>query len=80
MPIFPVNVEIYVGNRLLATPISDLLSLPLSNARKGSGYHAFHYVTPYSLKDGRVHEIRVKLSRTDISLTNTPKSLICPSK
>jgi len=80
MPIFPANVDIFDRNRFLATRTADALSPPLVDARKGSGYHAFYYVPPYSLSDGRTHEIRVKLSGTDIELRNAPRQLICHSK
>jgi len=79
-PNLPLNVDIYDNNRLLATQTAEQFRPDLVRAGKGNGYHGFYYIPPYSLRDGQVHSIQVKLADTDINLMNTPKSIICPGR
>lgn len=76
-PNLPLNVDIYDGDRLLVTQTAEQFRPELASAGKGNGYHGFHYVPPYSLRDGLTHSIQVMLAGTNTALMNTPKSLIC---
>jgi len=60
---------------LLATVTADTFRQDLLNGRIGNGQHGFVYTPPASLKDGRTHTIRVKVSGTDVDLKNTPKAI-----
>src|SRR6266498_5014790 len=71
----PVDVDIYDGDTLLATVTADTFRQDLLNGRIGNGQHGFVYTPPASLKDGRTHTIRVKVSGTDVDLKNTPKAI-----
>jgi hypothetical protein len=71
----PIDVDIYDGDTLLATVTADTFRQDLLDARIGNGQHAFVYTSPASLKDGRTHTIRVKVSGTDADLKNTPKAI-----
>jgi hypothetical protein len=68
-----VNVDIYDGDHLIA-------SAPARLIRPDVGQHAFHYVVPPTLKDGRPHTISVRISETNITLTDIPKTFTCASK
>jgi hypothetical protein len=81
-----VKVDIFDGNRLLATvPANQLWKDPLSvdpgggNQLPGRGgnYHGFSYPLPESVKDGRPHVISVRFAGTGTSLAGSPKTITC---
>lgn len=74
-PDTPIDVDIYDGDTLLARVTANTFRQDLLNAGRGDGRHAFVYTLPASLKDGRTHTIRVKVSGTDVNLKNTPKEI-----
>ncbi|MEK6288853.1 MAG: glycosyltransferase [Acidobacteriota bacterium] len=76
-PDLPLEVDIYDGDRLLATVTADEYRKDLHDAGKGSGEHAFSYRVPASLRDGRAHSIRVRVALTDFDLGSTPKEINC---
>jgi hypothetical protein len=75
----PVRIELYDGDSLIATVSADLFRKDLQDAGKGNGAHGFEFPVPPALKDGRPHEIRVKVTDTGNGLIGTPKSLQCPN-
>jgi D-alanine transfer protein len=74
-PDTPIKVDIYDGDQLLASVLADRLRQDLKNGGKGDGKHGFRYRVPESLKDGKTHVIRIKISGTSIELKGTPKTL-----
>jgi SAM-dependent methyltransferase len=78
MPDTPIYVDIYDGDKLLATVLADRLREDLRTAGKGQGHHAFVFPVPRHLKDGKPHSIWVKISGSDIILSNPPKVIVCP--
>jgi hypothetical protein len=79
-----VKVDIFDGNRLLATvPANELWKNPLpidpgsGNQLPGRGgnYHGFSYPIPDSLKDGRSHLITVRFAGTGTSLAGSPRTI-----
>jgi membrane protein involved in D-alanine export len=76
-PQMPVSVDIYADGTLLATVRADLFRQDLADAAKGNGAHAFVYVPPTGVKDGRPHQTVVKISGTPIELSARPKSIVC---
>jgi len=78
-PDSPTDVEIYDGERLLATVQANLFRPDLLRGGKGNGRHGFRYATPKSLRDGQAHHIRVKIAGSDFELTGTPQTLLCPA-
>ena len=72
-----VSVDIYADGTRVATVRADLFRRDLADAGKGNGAHAFVYVPPPGLKDGRAHPIQVRISGTDIDLSELPKSIVC---
>lgn len=71
-----VKVDIYDGETLLGTAEANLLRADLTKAGKGDGRHAFSFILPASIKDGRQHLIRVKITGTNVTL-GTPQSISC---
>ncbi|MEK6288854.1 MAG: polysaccharide deacetylase family protein [Acidobacteriota bacterium] len=79
-PDLTLKVDIYDGERLLATATADEYRKDLQQAGKGSGEHAFSYRVPARLKDGEAHSIRVTVAATDFDLGFTPKEIKCVSE
>jgi hypothetical protein len=75
-PNYPLEVDIYDGDTLLATAPAGECRQDLVDLGMGNGKHAFDYTTPDGLKDGKEHVIRVKVAGTDIELPGSPQTLI----
>jgi hypothetical protein len=75
-----ITVDIFDGDALLATVAADVFREDLLDAGKGNGKHGFRHPVPDSLKDGRPHSIRVRISGTTIELPGSPRTLTCPPK
>jgi len=73
LPNSPINIDILDGNSVLQTVTAGDYRSDLP----GNKNHAFNYIPPASLKDGRTHTINVRFSGTSTYLTNSPKSLTC---
>jgi glycosyltransferase involved in cell wall biosynthesis len=73
----PVKVDIYADNILLDTITADGFRKDLTDAGKGNGKHAFYYLTPLWLKDGKPHSIITRISGTNFNLGSTPKVINC---
>jgi SAM-dependent methyltransferase len=78
LPDVPIYVDIYDGDKLLATVLADTPREDLRRAGKGQGRHAFVFPVPRHLKDGKPHSIWVKISGSDIVLSHPPKVITCP--
>jgi hypothetical protein len=74
----PIEVDIYDGDRLLATARADGTRDDLAQAGKGDGKHGFCYPTPAGLKDGKEHTIHVRTHGTDLELLGSPRTLKAP--
>jgi hypothetical protein len=76
-PDTPINVDIYDGGALVATISANVFRADLVTNGVGNGYHGFVYSYDDHIKDGRPHSMRVRFARTNIDLSNTPKSITC---
>jgi len=63
-----VEINIYDGNLLLATVRADEFRTDLRDARKGNGFHGFHYDLPAQLKDAKDHTFRAIVAGTEVEL------------
>ena len=70
-----ISVDIYDGDAKIATVPADQFREDLLKSRKGNGKHSFSLPTPASLKDGKSHKIRAKVSGTNQELNDSPKVL-----
>jgi hypothetical protein len=71
-PDAPVTVDIYDGDRLLASVPADEFRQDLVDAKMGNGRHGFSCPTPAAIKDGKPHTIRVLISETKAELGGSP--------
>ena len=77
-PNVAIKVEIYDGVRLLATVTAEGFRADLKSAGKWNGKHAFHYLLPLTLRDGRSHTISVSYAGTRSQLAGSPSTLLFP--
>ena len=75
-----IDVDIYDGDRKLATVTANQPRQDLIKAGKGNGAHGFIYAIPDKLKDGHPHSIRIKLAAANTDLSQAPRSITCESK
>jgi hypothetical protein len=74
----PVRVEVYDGKTLLAAVVADQLRPDLLKAKMGNGRHAFSYVLPPGVRDGKPHTIRVAIAGAGQDLPGSPKTFQSP--
>ena len=79
-PNSPIAVDLYDGDRLLAKLSADRFRQDLLEGGKGNGSHGLTYAWPPSVRDGRPHTIRLKVSGTDVELQNTARSITCSAE
>ena len=73
-----IKIDIYDGERQLATVPVVLVSLDLADAGIGTGRHAYFYTPPADLKDGRQHMIRARLAGSQTDLAGSPQPFSLP--
>jgi hypothetical protein len=79
-PDSPLTIELYDGDRLLATTSAQLLRQDLLEVRKGNGRHQFIQATPPEVKNGQPHSIRAIVKGTSFTLPQlegVPSSITC---
>jgi hypothetical protein len=79
-PNTPVNVDIYDATTLLATVAANIFRSDLVGAGIGNGYHGFRWAVPAWLRDGRMHQIRARVSGADSDLAGSPKTITCSNR
>jgi membrane protein involved in D-alanine export len=72
-----VDVDLWDGERLLVTFSADEFRQDLAEAGYGTGRHAFYIHPPNSIRDGRPHEIHLRIAGTKTELKNSPQVLVC---
>ncbi|MEK6282008.1 MAG: hypothetical protein AABN95_16765 [Acidobacteriota bacterium] len=73
----PVKIDLYDGDRKMATVTADAFRQDLLDAKKGNGKHGFSYPTPPQLKDEKPHMIKMKFAGTEVELQFTNKVINC---
>lgn len=79
-PETPLNVEICDGETVTETVTANSFRHDLLKAGKGNGKHAFRYLLPDRLRDGKRHPIRVQVAKSSFSLHSTPQEIECYEK
>jgi hypothetical protein len=72
-----VAVDVYDGIADLGSVMANEMREDLRAAGTGDGSYGFRFALPLNVVDGRVHVLHVRVSGTDVALTNTPKSVTC---
>jgi hypothetical protein len=72
-----LEIEVYDDETLLAIIPAASFRPDLLAAGKGNGRHAFNVHLPGSLRDGKMHSIRVKIAGSNFELNGSPKEIDC---
>jgi hypothetical protein len=75
-----VKVDVYDGDKVIATIPADVFRNDLVTAKIGDGKHGIAFKVPDTLRDGKEHTIRLRIAGTNKDLGNTPKKITCPTK
>jgi membrane protein involved in D-alanine export len=73
-----VDVDLWDGEHYLMTIHADQFRQDLVDAGYGNGQHGFWIATPSLVKDGRKHEIHLRIDGTKQELTSSPRVIVCP--
>ena len=76
-PDVPVEVDVYDGDVRLGTVTAYWFRSDLAEAGMGRGRHAYLFHPPASIKDGRRHLIRARISGTGADLAGAPMPFLC---
>jgi hypothetical protein len=74
-----VPVEVLLDGKRLGVVEADRFRPDLAAASKGNGAHGFSFELPAKVRDGKRHELRVRIPGPDQPLLRTPVSLKCPA-
>jgi glycosyltransferase involved in cell wall biosynthesis len=74
-PNSPIEVEIYEDKKLWATVPADRFRRDLIEQGKGNGYHAFQYLIPDQLRDGKSLRIHVHVAGSRFPLNRNPTEI-----
>ena len=72
-----IRVDIYDGEKRIATMTAQDFREDLKAAGKGNGKHGFTLPTPETLKDGKTHSIVMRFAGTRQELLGDRKELTC---
>ncbi|MCF0075108.1 T9SS C-terminal target domain-containing protein, partial [Dyadobacter sp. CY261] len=61
-------VELIEGNNVLLAKLADTFRQELKDQGVGDGYYGFSFPLPYNLRDGKPHQIKVRLNKTEYYL------------
>ncbi len=75
-----VYIDVYDNGEIVGSYAADLFRPDLLSAGKGNGAHGFQIPAPESKKDGRLHEIRIKVAGADFELNHSPKEVSWDSR
>jgi len=74
-PDTPIRVEVFGDEKSVGFALADGHREDLLKEGKGNGNHGFDFPFPENLRDGKPHNIRVRIAEVNIELVNSPRSL-----
>jgi hypothetical protein len=72
-----VQLDIYDADVRIGTATAGIFRKDLLDAGKGNGKHAFGFVLPSTLKDGKPHAISVRISGASQAPANGTRTITC---
>ncbi|MCF2504696.1 T9SS type A sorting domain-containing protein [Dyadobacter sp. CY107] len=72
-----LTVELFEGNVIHATVMSNIYRSDLKTAGIGTGNYGFNFPLPATLKDGQAHQLGVRVKDGNYTLSGSPKSINC---
>ena len=73
------NVELLEGNTVYATASASSFRQNVKDAGNGTGNYGFSFPTPVGLKDGKEHQVSIRIKGTTFILQNSLKTVKCVS-
>jgi hypothetical protein len=70
-------VELVEGNTVYATATAGTLRDELLSSGYGTGKYGFSFAFPETLKDGKAHDLAVRIKGTGVILSNSPRTVTC---
>jgi hypothetical protein len=74
-----VTVELVEGTTVYATALANIYKESVKNAGFGTGNYGFSFPLPAILKDGKVHQLSIRVQGSTTILNNSPRSVTCAS-
>ncbi|MCE7070998.1 T9SS type A sorting domain-containing protein [Dyadobacter sp. CY327] len=72
-----VTVEILEGNTLIASAVANVYRDELKVSGVGTGFYGFTLNMPNILRDGKAHQVSIRIKNTTYQLSNSPRSVTC---
>jgi hypothetical protein len=79
-PRIPLDLELAMDGRLIQRLTADMERPLLLKSGKGDGRHGFRMPTPEALRDGRAHELSIRVADTGVTLRGSPSTILCPPR
>jgi len=76
-PAAALTVELFEGSTALASGLANIYKEYLKTGGYGTGSYAFKIPLPASVKDGKAHQLSVRVKGTSFVLSNSLKTLTC---
>ncbi|MFD1144557.1 T9SS C-terminal target domain-containing protein, partial [Larkinella insperata] len=77
-PAIAQTVELIEGNTVHASSTANQYRADLQQAGTGTGQYGFRLPIPVQLRDGKAHQLGVRIQNISYTLPNSPKSINCP--
>ena len=72
-----VTLELMEGSSVHATTTANIFRQDLQNAGIGTGDYGFSFNIPASLRDGKPHQLSIRVRSSNYFLIGSPKSMTC---
>jgi hypothetical protein len=74
------DVELIADGHVIERATADEKRPALRRTGKGDGCHGFRFPTPGLLRDGRRHELSIRVADTGLLLAGSQAALVCPRR
>ncbi|MFC6196422.1 T9SS C-terminal target domain-containing protein, partial [Dyadobacter subterraneus] len=74
-----VTVELVEGSTVYATAVANSYQEALKDAGIGTGNYGFNFALPASLKDGKSHQLSIRVQGSTVVLSSSPRTISCVS-
>ena len=72
-----IHIDLYDGDRLIASVPADLMRQDLFAAGRGDGNHGFTLPTPQVLRDGKPHQLIARFGNSPHELAKGRRTILC---
>lgn len=76
-PATALTVELVEGTTVVGTGLANVFKQTLKDQGYGTGNYGFSFSLPASLKDGKAHQLSVRVNGSSYILSDSPRSVTC---